>query len=82
MQIKQRFSMPYWFGSVLHNLSQNGSTTTSNRSILFDYNSRSPEAPNRPLGSPLKSTSDQGVRISRTQSEQLPPIASSLQIDK
>lgn len=74
MQIKQRFSMPYTFGSVLQILSQNGSTTTSNRSLLVDYNIRSPDAP--------KPQSESGIRLSRTQSEQLPPSGSTLQIDK
>jgi hypothetical protein len=69
MQVRQRFSMPYSFGSTQN--SQNGSTTTSIRSGALDCTSISPESVRQPVHSSSSTMLDQGLPLNRTQSEQI-----------
>ena len=70
MQIKQRFSMPYSFGAAIHHqMSQNGSTTTSNKSIHFDELRDSPDLRNLE-----SSTQAPAQDLHRANSETIGPI--------
>ena len=61
--------MPYNFGAAIQTLSQNGSTTTSNRSIVFDCTSTSPDALRRPHEGSNYSVADSQMEVQKVNSE-------------